>query len=303
ADPEGGEGLLRLAPPAVQGRPRDGRARVGLRVPRPQAAQAPVPQPVDRAHQRRRARARPLLPPAHGRPAQGRGRDRPQEPGGAGGGRPAGVRGAGPAGARADGLKEPGPSVTSEHASLAGLEEEARRALAEAASLPALADVRARLLGKKSALAAALRGIGQLPAAERGPAGAAANAIKSRIEALVEARRAELERGVRERALAETRLDVTLPGRRPPRGRLHPVTQVERDVVAFFHGLGFSVEEGPEVESQWNNFEALNMPADHPARDMLATFFVDGGHVLRTHTSPVQIRAMTGRQPPFRFIA
>ncbi|HSJ98150.1 MAG TPA: phenylalanine--tRNA ligase subunit alpha, partial [Myxococcota bacterium] len=188
--------------------------------------------------------------------------------------------------------------MSAEHAGLEGLEEQARESLAAAGSLPALAEARARLLGKKSALAAALRGIGQLSPEERARAGEQANAIKARIEALVEARRDELERGARERALAETRLDVTLPGRRPPRGGLHPVTRVERDVVAFFHGLGFSVEEGPEVESQWNNFEALNMPADHPARDMQATFFVEDGHVLRTHTSPVQIRAMTGRTPP-----
>jgi phenylalanyl-tRNA synthetase alpha chain len=193
--------------------------------------------------------------------------------------------------------------VAGEHPGLEGLEEQAREALAAAESLPALAEVRARLLGKKSALAAALRGIGQLSPEQRARAGQEANAIKARIEALVEARRAALEGDARARALAETRLDVTLPGWRPPRGRLHPVTRVEREVVSFFHGLGFSVEEGPEVESQWNNFEALNMPADHPARDMQATFFVDGGHVLRTHTSPVQIRAMTGRTPPFRFIA
>ena len=88
-----------------------------------------------------------------------------------------------------------------------------------------------------------------------------------------------------------------------PRGHLHPTTQVERDVVAFFASLGFSVEDGPEVETEYNNFEALNFPDDHPARDMQDTFFVEGGAVLRTHTSPVQIRAMSGREPPFRFIA
>jgi phenylalanyl-tRNA synthetase alpha chain len=193
--------------------------------------------------------------------------------------------------------------VTEQRAGLEAVEAEARQALAGASSLAALAEVRSRLLGKKSALAAVLGGIGGLAPAERAAVGEQANAVKERIEAMVAERRRALEAGGRERALAAHRLDVTLPGRRPPAGHLHPVTQAERDVVAFFTGLGFSVEEGPEVETQWNNFEALNMPADHPARDMQATFFVEGGHVLRTHTSPVQIRAMAGRTPPFRFIA
>jgi phenylalanyl-tRNA synthetase alpha chain len=192
--------------------------------------------------------------------------------------------------------------VSEELRSLEVLVAEAQRAVSEAASLPALAEIRARFLGRKGSLSAVLRGIGALPPEERGPAGERANAAKQRIEALVAERRSALERGARARELAERRLDVTLPGRRPPLGHLHPVTQIERDVEEFFHGLGFSVEEGPEVETEYYNFEALNIPADHPARDMQATFFVEGGHVLRTHTSPVQIRAMSGRQPPFRFI-
>jgi len=192
--------------------------------------------------------------------------------------------------------------VAQELRSLELLVAEAQRAVAEAATLPALAEVRARFLGRKGSLSGVLRGIGALPAAERGVAGERANAAKERIEALVGARREALERETRARALAERRLDVTLPGRSVPPGHLHPVTQIEREVVDFFHGLGFAVEEGPEVETEYYNFEALNMPADHPARDMQATFFVEGGHVLRTHTSPVQIRAMRGREPPFRFI-
>jgi phenylalanyl-tRNA synthetase alpha chain len=193
--------------------------------------------------------------------------------------------------------------VAGEEASLETLEEEARRALAAVDRLPALVEVRARLIGKKSVLAGVLRGIGRLDPEERARVGARANVVKERIEALVRERQQALAQGARNEALAARHLDVTLPGVRPPRGRLHPVARVERDVVAFFQGLGFGVEEGPEVETQWHNFEALNLPADHPARDMQATFFVEGGHVLRTHTSPVQIRAMTGRTPPFRFIA
>ncbi len=186
---------------------------------------------------------------------------------------------------------------------LEALEAEAREALDTAASMPALAEVRAHFLGRRGSVSLLLHGIGKLPAEERGPAGQRANALKKRIEALVNERREALERADLERALAEHSLDVTLPGAAPPLGHLHPVTQIEREVVDFFTGLGFSVEEGPEVETEFNNFEALGIPADHPARDMQATFFVEGGHVLRTHTSPVQIRAMTGREPPFRFIA
>ncbi len=98
-------------------------------------------------------------------------------------------------------------------------------------------------------------------------------------------------------------LDVTLPGARPPHGRLHPLTRVTRDMVRFFTSMGFAIEEGPEVETDFNNFEALNIPSDHPARDEQDTFYVEGGDVLRTHTSNVQIRTMAGRTPPFRFIA
>lgn len=186
--------------------------------------------------------------------------------------------------------------------SLAAIEEEARRAVTSAPTLAALAEIRAAFLGKKGSVSSLLRGIGALAPEERARVGEAANVAKERIEGFVRERRAALEQAAHASALAAQRLDVTLPGMRPPRGHLHPITQVERDVVSFFTGLGFSVEEGPEVETEWNNFEALGIAPDHPARDMQATFFVDGGHVLRTHTSPVQIRAMTGLQPPFRFI-
>ncbi|RIL07093.1 MAG: phenylalanine--tRNA ligase subunit alpha [Proteobacteria bacterium] len=188
-------------------------------------------------------------------------------------------------------------------ASLAAIEEEARQAIAAAPSLAALADVRARFLGKKGSVSSVLRGIGALAPEERSRVGEAANASKERIEGFVRERRETLERAAQDHALAARRLDVSLPGIRPPQGHLHPITRVERDIERFFAGLGFSVEEGPEVETEWNNFEALGIPPDHPARDMQATFFTEGGHVLRTHTSPVQIRAMSGRQPPFRFIA
>jgi phenylalanyl-tRNA synthetase alpha chain len=191
------------------------------------------------------------------------------------------------------------PATTDE---LAALEREAEAALGGATSVQALAEARARFLGRKGGLTAVLRGLGALAPDERARVGEAANRTKERIEALAEARRGALEAGARERSLAERRLDVTLPGAAPPRGRLHPVTLVEREMCAFFRGLGYSVAEGPEVDTDWNNFGALNFPDDHPARDTQDTLFVDGGHLLRTHTSSVQVRAMTGRTPPFRLI-
>jgi len=185
---------------------------------------------------------------------------------------------------------------------LGALEREAAAAVASAPSPQALRELRARYLGRKSPLVALLRGIGELEPAERARAGQRVQAAQQQLEALFEARRAELERADQARALADRRLDVSLPGAVPPRGALHPVSLIEREMTDFFTSMGFAVEDGPEVETEWHNFDALNTPADHPARDAHDTFFVEGGRVLRTHTSTVQIRVMTGRQPPFRFI-
>lgn len=186
---------------------------------------------------------------------------------------------------------------------LDALEDSARIDIAAATTPQALLEVRASYLGKKGSLAEVLRSIGQLTAKERGPVGQRANQAKQSIEQWVAERRGALESAEIESQLAGQRLDVTLPGtgRRP--GALHPVARVMRDVETFFRGRGFTIEDGPEVETEHNNFDALNMPDNHPARDMQDTFWVEGGHVLRTHTSPVQIRTMTGRRPPFRFIA
>jgi phenylalanyl-tRNA synthetase alpha chain len=179
---------------------------------------------------------------------------------------------------------------------------EAEAALGEASSAQALAEARASFLGKKGSLSGLLRTLGGLPAEERQALGQAANQAKARIEAWAAARRQALEDAERSRSLTEDHRDVTLPGAAPARGHLHPVSLVEREMCAFFTTLGYSIEDGPEVETDWHNFGALNFPEDHPARDLQDTFFVEGGHVLRTHTSPVQIRAMTGRTPPFRFV-
>jgi len=188
-------------------------------------------------------------------------------------------------------------------ADLEAILQEAQRALARAGSLQELAEVRARFLGRKGSVTALLRGIGELAPAERTRVGREANRAKSQIEAWAAERRTALESDARGRALEERALDVTLPAAAPPRGHLHPVTQLEREMCAFFTGLGYSIEDGPEVETDWHNFGALGFPDDHPARDTQDTFFVEGGHVLRTHTSNVQIRAMSGRKPPFRFVA
>jgi phenylalanyl-tRNA synthetase alpha chain len=179
---------------------------------------------------------------------------------------------------------------------------EAERAIAAAATPQELIEVRARFLGKKGSLSGVLRGLGGLAADERAALGAAANEAKASIEAWADAKRAALAAAGEAASLASGRLDVSLPGAAAPRGRMHPVSVIERDVAEFFTRLGYSIEDGPEVETDWNNFGALNFPEDHPARDLQDTFFVEGGHVMRTHTSPVQIRTMTGRTPPFRFV-
>ena len=183
------------------------------------------------------------------------------------------------------------------------LEREARTAIENATSGQALTEVRAGFLGRKGSVSALLREIGSLSPEERAAAGKAVNATKEQIESWVRERRSALESEQRQSELTGRLVDVTLPGARPPRGSLHPVTQVERDMAEFFTQRGFSIETGPEVETDYNNFTALNFPDDHPSRDTADTFFVEGGNLLRTHTSPVQIRAMKGRQPPFRFIA
>ncbi len=185
---------------------------------------------------------------------------------------------------------------------------EARKAAADATSLQKLVEARAAFLGRKGRVSTRLRELGALPEAERAAAGKEANALKEALESIFAERKSALARETQSRKLETQGVDVTQPGIAAPRGCLHPVSRVERDMCDFFKGLGYSVEEGPELESDWNNFGALNFPKDHPARDMQDTFFVEGEfaegreQVLRTHTSPVQIRAMSKLEPPFRFI-
>ncbi|MDE2348639.1 MAG: phenylalanine--tRNA ligase subunit alpha [Gammaproteobacteria bacterium] len=180
------------------------------------------------------------------------------------------------------------------------------RALEEVAAsgdLAALDEVRVRLLGKKGLLTEQLKGLGALPAAERPAAGQKINDAKAAIQAALEARRAALEQEALSATLARGSIDVTLPGRGRQPGTMHPVTRTRLRIERIFAQAGFQVAAGPEVEDDFHNFEALNIPANHPARAMHDTFYFPDGRLLRTHTSPVQIRAMQIQKPPLAVIA
>ncbi|MCL6636177.1 MAG: phenylalanine--tRNA ligase subunit alpha [Peptococcaceae bacterium] len=182
--------------------------------------------------------------------------------------------------------------------------EEARRALEAAGSLEELNEIRVRYLGKKGELTQVLRGMGSLSAEERPRVGQAANEVRAAIEAELAARTAALKEKLKEERLRGEGVDVTLPGTPLPRGGRHPLTLVLEEIQEIFLGLGYSIAEGPEVETDYYNFEALNLPKDHPARDMQDTFFISGEILLRTHTSPVQVRTMekTAPQLPVKII-
>jgi phenylalanyl-tRNA synthetase alpha chain len=166
-----------------------------------------------------------------------------------------------------------------------------------------LQEVRTRYLGRKGLLTGVLRNIGNVPPGERPGFGKQCNEAKETLSAEIDRLLAGLVASKKERLLQQERLDVTLPGRGVRYGRLHPVTQVREEICRIFAGFGFSVMEGPEVELDYYNFEALNIPRDHPARDMQDTFYVEDNIVLRTHTSPVQVRIMEKREPPVRILS
>ena len=179
------------------------------------------------------------------------------------------------------------------------------RALAEVAGARSTSDleqIRVRVLGRAGRLTTLLRSLGGIPAAERPKVGEQANRAKAEVEAAIAARLEGLKVDEHRKTLAADRPDLTLPGRRPLPGAVHPLTRVTEEIIGVFEGLGFSVAEGPEVESDYYNFAALNFPADHPARDMQDTFHVGPDALLRTHTSPVQIRTMKAQRPPVRII-
>jgi phenylalanyl-tRNA synthetase alpha chain len=188
------------------------------------------------------------------------------------------------------------------HPRVEGIVCEAREAASAARTSGELEQVRVRFLGRQGALTQLLRSLGTLAPAERREVGASANTAKRELEALLDARLAESAERERRAQRERERPDLTLPGRRPPLGTVHPLTRVHDEIVSIFLGLGFSVAEGPEIETDHYNFEALNIPRDHPARDMQDTFYLDASLLLRTHTSPVQIRAMQAQRPPVRII-
>ena len=186
--------------------------------------------------------------------------------------------------------------------SLENIKAEAVVAIEAASDIAALEELRVSYLGKKGALTGLLKNLGQLSAEERPKAGAEINAVKQQLNEQLNARKASLQGAALAAQLAEEAIDVTLPGRRAETGSLHPITRTIQRMETFFSSMGFEVVEGPEIEDDYHNFEALNIPAHQPARAMHDTFYVDDTHVLRTHTSGVQVRTMEAQQPPIRVI-
>lgn len=186
---------------------------------------------------------------------------------------------------------------------LTALREAAEAELRKAGTEEELQAVRTRYLGRKGLLTGLLRNIGNVNPAERPEFGKRCNEIKEDLSARIDRLLAGMALKKREEALLRERIDVTLPGRGIRRGTLHPVTQVREEICRIFEGLGFSVVEGPEVELDYYNFEALNIPKNHPARDMQDTFYIEENIVLRTHTSPVQVRIMEKTKPPVRILS
>ncbi len=175
--------------------------------------------------------------------------------------------------------------------------------VAGAESSRVLDDVRVAWLGKKGRLTAELKALGGLPPDQRRDVGQAVNALKQDLAQAIESRKSELDRAALDARLAEETLDVTLPGRAVDGGGPHPVSRAMGRILEIFRGLGFAVADGPEVEDDYHNFEALNFPEHHPARAMHDTFYLPDGRLLRTHTSPVQVRVMKEQAPPVRIVA
>jgi len=182
------------------------------------------------------------------------------------------------------------------------LKAEATAAIKSAGDSAALEKLRVEWLGKKGRVTDLLKSLGQLDADERPKVGAEINAVKQLLSERISERKETLQQAAIASQLAAEALDVTLPGRREDLGALHPITRTIDRMAAYFGALGFEVVEGPEIEDDYHNFEALNIPAHHPARAMHDTFYIDDTHVLRTHTSGVQVRTMETREPPLRVI-
>jgi len=186
---------------------------------------------------------------------------------------------------------------------LESLVQEAQQAVEAASDLQALDQIRVQYLGKKGALTEQMKQLGSLSPEERPQAGQAINQAKQAVQQAIEARKDALQSEALNAKLAAESVDITLPGRSAEQGGLHPISRTLERIESLFTQLGFEVAQGPEIEDDYHNFEALNIPETHPARAMHDTFYVDEHTVLRTHTSPVQIRVMENRQPPLRVIA
>ena len=179
---------------------------------------------------------------------------------------------------------------------------EALQAINDSSDENSLESLRVQYLGKKGSLTALLKSLGKLPAEERPAAGEKINQTKRSLQAAIDEKKQAVVADSLSARLAHGKIDVTLPGRRQSKGGLHPITRTIERITAIFERAGYDVAEGPEIEDDYHNFEALNIPSHHPARAMHDTFYVSPGTVLRTHTSPVQVRVMENGEPPFRMI-
>jgi len=187
--------------------------------------------------------------------------------------------------------------------SLETLREEILGRLKDCATESEIEQLRVEYLGRKGRLTALFRGLGEVPPEGRPQLGEELNRLRHFLEGEIGIRLKECKARGKERILSEQRVDITLPGSRWEPGRIHPITRVMEEVIDVFLGMGFEIARGPDIEDDYHNFEALNIPKDHPARDMQDTFFISEGRLLRTHTSPVQIRVMESRKPPLQIIA
>jgi len=185
---------------------------------------------------------------------------------------------------------------------LEALRKETLGSLSKVSTEKDVSEIRVRVLGRKGSLTQLLKRLGTIPEADRKEIGRVANQVKTDLEGKIEETLVRLQQEERKAALEQDRVDVTLPGRRIPMGKKHPITQTLEQIIDIFSRLGFEVVEGPEVELDYYNFEALNIPKGHPAREMQATFFISEDVVLRTHTSPNQVRMMEKKRPPVRMI-
>jgi len=186
---------------------------------------------------------------------------------------------------------------------LVKLRDEVLQSLSLARTEREVSEIRIRVLGRKGSLTQMLKRLGTLPEADRREIGRRANRVKEELESNLEETLSRIRELERREALAKERIDVTLPGRRSPLGKKHPLTQILDEIIDIFSRLGFEIVEGPEVELDYYNFEALNIPKGHPAREMQATFFISEEVVLRTHTSPMEVRTMEKHPPPVRIIS